>query len=151
MLMDRLQTDLTTSLKAGKSDRVETIRFLIAGVRNLASAKYGAASETKLTDADVLEAVKKQIKTHRESIEAFEKAGRQELVDREKAQLAILEEFAPKELSDAELKKILEPIAASGEKNFGLLMKNAMAAVAQAGGAEGGKVSVMLRSLLSPA
>lgn len=101
-----------------------------------------------MKDADVLDAVKKQIKTHRESIEAFARGGRQELVDREKAQLAVLEEYAPKELSDEELKKILEPIAASGEKNFGLLMKNAMAAVAQAGQAEGGKVSALLKSLL---
>ena len=128
--------------------RVETIRFLIAGIRTLVSAKYGADWEKKMTDADVLDTVKKQLKTHRESIEAFEKAGRQELVTREKAQLSILEEFAPKELSDEELKKILAPIAASGETNFGLLMKNAMAAVAQAGQAEGGKVSALLKSLL---
>jgi uncharacterized protein YqeY len=146
MLIDRLQTDLTTSLKAGKSARVETIRFLIAGVRNIATGKYGVDWEKKMTDADVLDAVKKQIKTHRESIEAFEKAGRQELVAKEKAQLAILEEFAPRELSDEELKKILEPIATSGEKNFGLLMKQAMAAVK--GRAEGGKVSAVLKSLL---
>ena len=127
MLMDQLQTDLTTSLKAGKRDRVETIRFLIAGVRNVVSAKYGANWEKNMTDADVLDTVKKQIKTHRESVEAFEKAGRAELVAKEKAQLTVLEEFAPKELSDEDLKKILAPIAASGEKNFGLLMKNAMA------------------------
>ncbi len=146
MLMDRLQTDLITSLKAGNSPRVETIRFLIAGVRTLVSAKYGADWEKKMTDADVVDTVKKQIKTHRESIEAFARAGRQELADREKAQLAILEEFAPKELSDEELKKILEPIAKSGEKNFGLLMKNAMAATA--GRADGGKVAALLKSLV---
>ena len=149
MLIDQLQTDLNTSLKSGKGDRVETLRFLIAAVRNLASAKYGAQSETKLTDADVLDVVKKQIKTHRESIDAFGKAGRQELVDKEKVQLAVLEEFGPKEMSDEELRKILAPIAASGEKNFGLLMKNAMAAVR--GQAEGGKVSAILRSLMPAA
>ena len=126
--------------------RVETIRFLIAGIHNIVTAKYGVDWEKKTTDADVLDAVKKQIKTHRESIEAFEKAGRQELVSKEKAQLAILEEFAPKELSDEELKKILEPFAKSGEKNFGLLMKTAMAAVK--GQADGGKVSAMLKSLV---
>jgi len=144
--MDTLQTDLTTSLKAGDAVRVETIRFLIAEVRTLVSAKYGADWEKKMTDADVLAAVKKQIKTHRESIDAFAKANRQELVAREKAQLVILEEFAPKELTDEELEKILEPIAKSGEKNFGLLMKQAMVAVA--GRAEGGKVSALLKSLL---
>ena len=149
MLIDQLQTDLNTSLKSGKGDRVETLRFLIAAVRNLASAKYGAQSETKLTDADVLDVVKKQIKTHRESIDAFGKAGRQELVDKEKVQLAVLEEFGPKEMSDEELRKILAPIAASGEKNFGLLMKNAMAAVR--GQAEGGKVSAIVRQLMPAA
>ncbi len=135
-----------TSLKGGKSARVETIRYLIAGIHNIVTSKYGVDWEKKMTDADVLDTVKKQIKTHRESIDAFEKAGRHELVTREKAQLTILEEFAPKELSDEELKKILEPIAKSGEKNFGLLMKQAMAAVK--GQAEGGKVSAMLKSLV---
>jgi uncharacterized protein YqeY len=144
--MDRLQTDLMTSLKAGKTGRVEAIRFLIAGVRNNVTAKYGIEWEKKMTDADVLDTVKKQIKTHHESIEAFVRGGRQELVDKEKAQLAVLEEFAPKELSDEDLKKILEPIAASGERNFGLLMKQAMAAAR--GRAEGGKVAEMLKSLL---
>jgi uncharacterized protein len=153
MLIDRLQTDLITSLKAGKVDRVETIRFLIAGVRNNVTAKYGAEWEKKMTDTDVFDTVKKQIKTHRESIEAFTKGGRQDLVAREKAQLAILEEFAPRQLSDEELRKILEPIAASAGKNlpagrqdFGLLMKQAMATVK--GQADGGKVSAMLKSLL---
>lgn len=146
--MDRLQSDLNASLKAGKSARVETIRFLIAGIGNLASAKYSAAWEKKMTDADVLDVVKKQIKTHRESIEAFAKGGRLELVEREKAQLTILEEYAPKELTDEELKNILEPIAKSGEKNFGLLMKTAMVAVTQVGRADGGKVSAMLKSLV---
>lgn len=146
MLMNQLQSDLTSSLKAGKAERVETIRFLIAGVRNMVSAKYGADWEKKMTDADVLDGVKKQVKTHNESIEAFTKAGRQDLVDREKAQLAILQEFAPKELSDEELKKLLEPIAASGEKNFGLLMKNAMSAVK--GQADGGRVASTLKTLI---
>lgn len=147
MLIDELQSDLSTSLKAGKSGRVEALRFLIAGVRNSVTAKYGATWEKDMKDADVIEVVKKQIKTHNESIEAFTKAGRQELVDKEKAQLAVLSEFAPKELSDEDLKKLLEPIAASGEANFGLLMKSAMAVVAQAGNADGGRVSGMLKQL----
>ena len=145
MLIDTIQSDLNSSLKAGKSDRVETLRFLIAGIRNSVTAKYGTEWETKMTDADILDGVKKQIKTHRESIEAFEKAGRQELVSREKVQLAVLEEYAPKELGDEELKKLLMPIAASGEHNFGLLMKKAMEVVA--GQADGGRVSSMLKQL----
>lgn len=143
--MDQLQSDLNASLKAGNAPRVETIRFLVAGIRNSATAKYGAAWETKLTDADIIDVVKKQVKTHRESIDAFGHAGRSELVEKERAQLSVLEEFAPKELSDDDIKKLLAPIAASGEQNFGLLMKTAMAAVA--GQADGGRVSTILREL----
>jgi uncharacterized protein YqeY len=146
MLIDQLQSDLTTSLKAGNAARVETLRFLIAGIRNSVTAKYGAQWEAKMTDADALAEVKKQIKTHNESIEAFAKAGRSELVDKEKAQLAVLTEFAPKEMSDEDLRVLLEPIAKSGESNFGLLMKQAMAAVK--GQADGGRVSGILKQLI---
>ncbi len=145
MLMETLQKDMITSLKAGKSDRVETIRFLIAAIRNLAIDKYGNTWETSLTDADIVDVVKKQIKTHRESIEAFEKGGRLELADKEKMQLSILQEFAPKEMTDDELKALLAPVVASGEQSFGLLMKTAMAAVK--GQADGGKVAALLKQM----
>lgn len=147
MTLSQLQSDLILSLKAGKTSRVETIRFLIAAIRNSAINKYGSAWETSITDADVLDVVKKQIKTHRESIQAFTTAGRTELAEKETAQLAVLEEFAPKELSDEQLQTLLAPIAASGEPNFGILMKQAMAAVK--GQAEGGRVSGMLKQLMT--
>lgn len=145
MTMTSLQQDLNASLKAGKSDRVETLRFLIAAAKNHAIAKYGREAEEKLTEADILDVVKKQVKTHRESVEAFEKAGRADLAAREKAQLTVLLEYLPKELSDEELKKLLEPVVASGETNFGLLMKAAMAVVQ--GQADGGRVASMLKQM----
>ncbi len=147
MTVAQLQADLNSSLKAGKTGRVGTLRMLVSAIRNAAIAKYGATWETSLTEADIAEAVKKQMKAHNESIEAFEKAGRAELVKKEKDELAILSEFAPKEMSDEELKAVLTPIAASGEKNFGLLMKNAMAQLK--GKADGGRVSATLQQLLS--
>ena len=147
MLRDTLQTDLNTSLKAGKAARVETVRFLLAAVTNYGITKYGADIEKKLTDADVTEVVKKQVKTHKESIEAFQNAGRKELVERETIQLQVLQEYAPKELSDEDLQKLLRPIASSGEQNFGLLMKQAMAAVG--GRADGGKVAALLKQMIS--
>ena len=164
MTLSDLQQDLNSSLKAHQTDRVETLRFLIAAVRNAAIAKYGNEADTKLTEADILDVVKKQVKTHRESIEAFISAGRQELADREKAQLAVLEEFVPKEISDEELKKLLEAVStsigrdpsaspstlSSGPKGsgqaFGLVMKSAMVAVG--GKADGGRVAAMLKQML---
>lgn len=147
MLIDELRGQLTKSMKSGDTNRRDTIRFLLSAVNNAAIAKYGSDAEKKLTDNDVLETIKKLVKTHRESIEAFEKAKRAQLAEKEKKELVILEEFLPKQMSDEELKKLLAPIAAGGEKNFGLLMKQAMTAVA--GKAEGGRVANILREMTS--
>lgn len=146
MTITSLQQDLNESLKSGKSDRVETLRFLIAAVKNDSIAKYGNKAETSLTEQDIAAVVKKQVKTHRESVEAFEKAGRTDLAAREKAQLTILLEYSPEEVSDEELRKLLAPVVASGETNFGLLMKKAMEKVA--GKADGGRVAALLKQTL---
>jgi uncharacterized protein YqeY len=147
MLLDDIKADVLTSMKKGDHVRVDTLRFLIAAVRNAAISKYAAAGEAAMKDEDVMDVIKKQVKTHKESIDAFTKAGRTELVSKEQGELSILEAFLPKEMTDDELKKLLEPVAASGEANFGLLMKQAMAAVA--GKADGGRVSAMLRSMMT--
>jgi len=146
MMLDNLQTDMTQSLKKGDHLRLETLRFLISGVRNAAIAKYGNAWETSLRDEDVLDVIKKQVKSHKESVEAFEKAGRSELVKKEKDELAILSLFLPKELSDDELKVLLSDVVTTRESNFGLLMKAAMAKVD--GKADGGRVAGVLKQML---
>lgn len=146
MLIDELRKTLTTSLKAGDRRRVDTLRFLLAAAGNEAIAKYGAKGEAGLTDADVLDVIRKQTKSHRESIEAFEKAGRTELATKEKEELAILEEYLPRQFSDEEIKKILQPLISNGEINFNVLMGQAMKAVKDQ--ADGSRVSVILKRML---
>lgn len=146
MLIDELKSELRSAMKASDTNRRDTLRYLLSAVNNSAIAKYGAEAEAKLTQSDVLDVIKKQVKTHKESIEAFEKGGRADLVDKEKAELAILEGYLPKQMSDEELKALLAPIAASGGE-FGPMMGKAMAAVA--GKAAGGRVSDLLKQLLA--
>ncbi len=146
MLLDTLKSQLTTAMKAHDAVTVETVRFLLAAVRNIAIDKYGAQGEAKVTDQDVLDVVKKQVKTHNESVEAFTKAGRTELAEQERAQLAVLSRYLPKQMSDDELRAVLAPVAAAGG-DFGPLMGKAMAAVK--GQADGGTVSRILKELLS--
>ncbi len=142
-----LRSDLTTALKAGDSVRLSTIRMLLAAITYGAIAKYGSAGEEKFTESDILDVIKKQAKTHKESIAAFGLAGRKELEDKEQTELDILQSYLPKEISDEDLKKLLLPVVQSGETNFGLLMKQAMSIVA--GGADGGKVATILKQLMS--
>ncbi len=148
MLLDQIKTSITTALKSGESRRVDTLRFLVAAVQNVAIAKYGAKGVEGLTDADVLDVIKKQAKTHKESIDAFTQAGRTELAAKEAEELAILEAYLPKPLTDEEIKILLAPVLVSGKKDFGKLMGKAMAAVK--GQADGGVVSAILKQMLSP-
>jgi len=143
-------------MKTGDKVRVDTIRFLVSAVRNQAIAKYGNAWETSIVDADVSDVIKKQVKSHKESVLSFETAGRAELAEKEKKELDILSAFLPKEISDEDLKAMLtDVVAASDPSNpsagsgqaFGLLMKSAMAKVG--GQADGARVSAMLKQLLS--
>lgn len=152
-LLTILTHEMTRSLKNGEQLRLDTIRFLLAAVRNDAIAKYGAKGEEGLNDADVLGVIKKQAKSHRESVEAFEKAGRTELATKEKVELAILEEYLPKQLSDEEIKAFIAPLVApreinplTGGQDFGKLMGLAMKAVD--GQADGGRVAEILKEML---
>jgi len=153
MLLDDIKKDITDSLKKGDHIRVETLRFLLSAIRNMAIATYGAAGESAVKDSDVLAVIKKQVKTHKESISAFTSGGRKELADKESQELAILAAFLPKEISDEELKALLTPTVAgdtstmpAGRQDFGLLMKQAMSVVGDK--ADGGRVSSMLKQML---
>ncbi len=148
MTLADLQQDMVSSMKKGDKLRVDALRFLIAAVRNQAIASYGADWETSISEKDILDVIKKQVKTHKESVVAFEKAGRTDLSAKENEELAILSAFLPSELTDNELDALLLPVVQSSDpSNFGLLMKSAMAAVA--GRAGGDRVAPRLKALLS--
>ncbi|MFC1646728.1 GatB/YqeY domain-containing protein [Patescibacteria group bacterium] len=145
MILSDIQKDIAASLKEKDHVKVETLRFLLSAIRNLAIDKYGAGGEAKLTQDDFDLVVKKQVKSHNESVEAFEKAKRDDLAKKEKAQLVILEGMLPKEMSDDELEIIVKKVIDTGETNFGLLMKEAMQQVS--GQAGGKRVLNMLKKL----
>jgi uncharacterized protein YqeY len=145
MLLSQIKSSIIESVKGHDSPRAETLRFLLSAIRNAGIDKYAPKGEEAMTDEDILEVIKKQVKTHKESIEAFSGAGRTELAEKEKVELAILVAYLPKEMSDQDLTAMLTPIARSGEKNFGLLMKQAMALVG--GKADGSRVSAILKKL----
>ena len=77
----------------------------------------------------------------------FEKGGRQDLVDEEKAKIVLMEEYLPKQMSDEELAQIVKEVVSSAtDKNFGMIMKSVMAKVQ--GKADGGRVSAMVKQSL---
>ena len=120
-IAERLIKDLGTAMRDKDAERRDVLRYLRSEVKN-AEIEKGRS----LTDDEVTQVIQRQIKQRRESIEQFEKGGRQDLVDAEQSQIAILEEYLPPQLSDEELERIAGDIAAqqglSGASDMGKLM-----------------------------
>ncbi len=105
MLRKKLQEDQLTALKSGDKSKLEVLRFVISEVKNREIEK-----KSELNDEETIVVLKKFAKELKESIEAFEKGGRSDLVEGSKKQLTIISEYLPKEISDEELKREIEKI-----------------------------------------
>ena len=118
MLLEQIRAQLLESMKKRDTSRVDTLRFLLAGIQHAAIAKYGNLSDSSITDADVLDVIKKQVKSHKESVLAFKNAGRSELVIKESKELEILEAYLPKQMTDEELRPSLRPLPLAAKKTL---------------------------------
>src|SRR3989304_1053759 len=145
MIAETLQAKIGEALKAHDEIRLSTLRLLSSAFNYEFIAK-----QHKLSEEEELAVDRKEAKKRKEAIEAYEKAGAQDRADKEKKELAILEEYLPAQLSDAEVEKMVdEAIAETGAKTMADMGKVMGAAVAKAAGrAEGGKISELVRQKL---
>ncbi len=110
MLGKKLQADQLAALKSGDKSKLDTLRFVLSRVKNKEIEK-----KDDLNDEEVIQILKKTAKELKESLEMYEKAGRQELVDEHAKQLAVVEAYLPAELSDEVLSKEIEALLAQNE------------------------------------
>jgi uncharacterized protein YqeY len=109
-LRDRLQTDIAVAMRGGDSLRRDTLRMATSAAYNVEKR-----NQHPLTDDEFLAVLTREVKTRRESVEAYAKAGRQDLVEKEQAEIDILAEYLPQALSEAEIAALVEEgIAATG-------------------------------------
>ena len=144
-LQEKLQEDLKDAMRSRDSTRKSVIRYLRSEIRNEEIAR-----QKPLDDDWVIEVVGRQAKQHRDSIEAFKQGNRQDLVEKEKAELAIILGYLPEQLSDEELSALatraIEEIGATGPQEMGKVMGRIMPEVK--GRAEGRRVSQVVSELL---
>ena len=146
-LESQIDQDLTQALKTRDACRLATLRLLKAALCNVAIEQR----VEHVVDADVLAVVHRQIKQRRESIEAYRKGGRADLVAQEEAELAVLQRYEPPQLSDHELRALVDGAMASvgalGPADQGKVMKHLMAQVQ--GRADGKRVSQLVTERLA--
>jgi len=145
-LLEKINKDLLTAMKAKKAETTSVLRMLITALRNKEIA-LRQDSKVELSDEQAVEVIASEIKKRHDSIEAYTQGGRQELADKEAAEIKILEKYLPEQLLDEELEKIVKEIVASGTDNFGKVMGQVMAKVK--GKASGAKVGEMVKKLLA--
>ena len=107
-LKTRITDDMKSAMKAGDKDRLKVVRLAMAAIKQVEVDK-----RTELDDAAVLGVIDKMVKQRRDSVEQFQKGGREDLAAIEIAEIAILEDYLPEQLSDAELDALIEDAVSS--------------------------------------
>jgi uncharacterized protein YqeY len=137
-LQQRVDADLKEAMRAKDTIKLGVLRMLKSALKYAAIAKSGA--EAELSDAEAAQVIRKQVKQRQDSIESFEKASRAELVEKEKQEMAILNDYLPQPMSADEISKVVrETIAETGATSraqMGAVMK---ALQAKVGGRVDGK------------
>ena len=148
-LKDRLVADMTQAMKAKDANKLSTLRMAKAALMNEEN-KRGVG--TILTDDEVMKVLHSLVKQRKDSISQYESAGRAELAEKEKAELAVLEEYLPKAASQEEIAAAVEAAVAetgaSSMKEMGAVMKAALAKLAGKT-ADGKMVSEAVKAKLS--
>lgn len=145
-LIDRLREDLNQALRKGDKTRLSAIRLLISNINNAQISK-GAPVD----DGDVIAVINKQAKQHRESIDSFRKGDRTDLVKKEEAELAVLLEYLPQQMSREEIavvaRKVIEEVGARGPGEKGKVMSKLMPQLK--GKAQGADINAVVTELLA--
>ncbi len=120
-LKDQIQADVKSAMKAGQKDRLATLRLIMAAIKQVE-----VDSRKQLEDEELLAILDKMSKQRRESMEQFQKAQREDLFEKEKAELAIISEFMPAQLEESEIISLIEKAllqtSAQSMKDMGAVM-----------------------------
>ncbi len=147
MLADRVNEELKTALKSGDKIKVSVLRMLNSEIKN----KKIADGVESLEDEKIIGLVQKMVKQHKESIKQFKEGNREDLVEKESAELVILEEYLPEQISEEELEGIvseaIKSVGADSAKDMGKVMKEVMSKVQ--GRADGKTISEIAKKKLS--
>lgn len=152
MLRDRLTQSMKDAMKSGQKDRLGTIRLMISAIkdRELGIGTGGAVPTGPVTDADIVQVLQKMVKQRRDSIATYEQGKRQDLADKEAAEINVIEEYLPSMMDEAATRAaiaaLIAEVGAAGPKDMGKVMGALKAKFA--GQIDFGKASGLVKELL---
>ena len=145
MLVDRIKEDLKSALKAGDQMKTGVLRMLSSELYNRVKEKQAKGGELVLSDEEAIATLQKEFKRRGDAVELFRKGGRDDLVKKEEAELAIIKGYLPEAASPEEIEKVVQAVIAEGHKDFSSAMREAMKRLkGRAGGKEVGEAAKKL-------
>lgn len=124
-MRQRITQDVKDAMKSGDKPRLSTLRLITAAIKDR-ELGVGGQPPVEVGDAEVVAILQKMVKQRRESIATYEKAGRTDLADQEKAEIVILEGYLPKQMDEAGVKAavaaLVSELGAAGPKDMGRVM-----------------------------
>lgn len=149
-LRDQIMQAMKDAMKAGDKARLSTVRLMQSAIKDKDIASRTDGRNDGVSDAEILEVFTKMVKQRRESAELYEKGGRADLVAQERGEIAVIEEFMPQQLGDAETKAAVEAVVkelgATSIKDMGKVM--AALKTQYAGQMDFGKAGGVVKGLL---
>jgi uncharacterized protein len=149
MLREKLTADMKDAMRAGEKAKLGTIRLMNSAIKS-ADIDARPSGKDAITDAEILQVFAKMIKQRRDSVEQFTTGGRPELAASEQAEIAVIESYMPKQMSEAEVKTaasaLIKEMGAVGVKDMGKVM--AAMKDKYAGQIDFGKASGLVKGLL---
>ncbi|MEK7630659.1 MAG: GatB/YqeY domain-containing protein [Patescibacteria group bacterium] len=148
-LREKLQVDLKSAMQAGEQKRTSTLRMVFAAIKNKEIEER--KKDIGLGDEDVIAVIRREAKKRKDAIAEYEKAGRPELAESEKEELAMLDIYLPQEISDEEIIRVIQDgvrqLGSPTAKDTGALMKIIMPSLK--GRASGDRITKLAKDALS--
>jgi len=145
-LKEKLSNDLKQAMRGGDTLRRSVLRLVLSAVKNAEIARQSA-----LEDSDILGIIAKEAKQRQESIEAFKQGNRQDLLDKEEAEMVVLQEYLPQQITRdeivAEARRVIEEVGAQGPGDKGKVMSKLISQLK--GKADGREINAVVTELLS--
>lgn len=149
-MRDKINDDLKVAMKSGRKDRVGTLRLINAAIKS-ADIEARPSGKDKISDSDILSVLAKMVKQRRDAIEQYTSGGRQDLADKEAAEIAIIEVYLPKQMSEDEAKAAIaaaiKDTGAASPKDMGKVM--GVLKAKYTGQMDFGKASALVKAQLS--
>jgi uncharacterized protein YqeY len=147
-LKEKLQTDLTSAMRNRDEVRSSTIRMILTSIKN---EEVSGKEMRELSESELITVLSREAKKRREAAEAFDQAGAKDRAETERAEGAIIAEYLPKQLSESEVKELIEAAiretGANSPAQMGLVMKNLQPKIT--GKADGALVSSLVKAALT--